>query len=70
MFCSSIAVLKIPQIARSGFWFFWGFFFLVFGFFFPASERSMLRQIRVHLLRMIQRRCESEIHQHVRVNVL
>lgn len=50
--------------------FFGGVFFLVFGFFFPASERSMLRQIRVHLLRMIQRRCESEIHQHVRVNVL
>lgn len=69
VFCSSIAVLKIPQIARSGFWFFWGGFF-GFWFFFPASERSMLRQIRVHLLRMIQRRCESEIHQHVRVNVL
>lgn len=65
MFCSSIAVLKIPQIARSGFFFGGGFF----GFF-PASEWSMLRQIRVHLLRMIQRRCESEIHQHVRVNVL
>lgn len=65
MFCSSIAVLKIPQIVRSGFFFFLGGFL---GFF-PASERSMLRQIRVHLLRMIQRRCESEIHQHVRVNV-
>lgn len=65
MFCSSIAVLKIPQIARSGFFFLVGW--LVF---FPASERSMLHQIRVHLLWMIQRRCESEIHQHVRVNVL
>lgn len=34
VFCSSIAVLKIPQIARSGFWFFWGgvFWFLVFFF--------------------------------------
>lgn len=30
VFCSSIAVLKIPQIVRSGFFFFWVFF----GFFF------------------------------------